>query len=103
MTGKQDRYIKGKLDAIYSDGIRKRSALDQGDLLSQEEKDTFFSFLLLLADNIELGPEEEWTIKIEGIIQFLRWSGRITEDQDEKLLMLVNEILDKEGTEDGEL
>jgi len=34
----------------------------------------------------------DWSVKLTGIIEFLQHSDRITEDEEEELQMIVNEI-----------
>ena len=92
MIGKQDRYIKKKLDEIWI-----RVTLSRETLPSQEERDAVFSFFLMLADEVDHNEMTGWQTKVAGIIQFLRWSGRITEEQDELLWMLMNEVIEKKG------
>lgn len=97
MIGKQDRYIKKKLDEIFCESQRIRDTLSRETLPSQEERDAVFSFFLMLADEVDYSTLTVWRMKVAGIIQFLRWAGRITEEQDEMLWMLMNEVIEKKG------
>ena len=85
MIGKQDRYIKKKLDDIFLHNSH----------LMQTEMDAMFGYFMELSDEADSGKGNEWQIKVSGVIQFLVWASRITSEQDEKLCMLMNEITDE--------
>jgi len=63
---------------------------------TEEERDVLLDAMLFMRDDVETGLAQEvitlWAGKITGIIEFLSGTGKINEEQEEQLSMMLNRI-----------